>query len=455
MASIKLKFRTSSVQEKEGRLYYQVIHNRVARQIHTEYRIYSSEWDADHSNIILPTSVTPQRQAYLLSLKDTLDADRKKLLLVIARLDKEGQSYTADTVVDNFHEGKELHGIIGYTLELNEKLRRIGKKRMVARYKTTLNSLQRYLKGGDVPLEEVDGTTIQGYEQWLKDSGLCRNTTSFYIRNLRTIYNHAVDDGLVISSSPFKHVYTGIDKTVKRALPLEIIKQLKELDLSLNPRLELARDMFLFSFYTRGMSFIDMAQLTPSNLHGSTLIYRRQKTSQQLHIKWEPAMQEIVAKYKTDDSPYLLPIAKGEGAIFWRQYKNAYSRITKQLKKIGEMIGLSVPLTTYDCDYNISEIRSVLASMGFKQNDIGKSLSVLSGGEIIKLLLAKMLMGRYNILLMDEPSNFLDIPSLEALEILMKEYAGTIVFITHDKRLLENVADVVYEIRDKKINLKH
>ena len=62
MASIKLKFRTSSVQEKEGRLYYQVIHNRVARQIHTEYRIYSSEWDADHSNIILPTSVTPQRQ---------------------------------------------------------------------------------------------------------------------------------------------------------------------------------------------------------------------------------------------------------------------------------------------------------------------------------------------------------------------------------------------------------
>ena len=106
-----------------------------------------------------------------------------------------------------------------------------------------------------------------------------------------------------------------------------------------------------------------------------------------------------------------------------------------------------------DCDYNVSEIRSVLASMGVKQNDIGKSLSVLSGGEIIKLLLAKMLMGRYNILLMDEPSNFLDIPSLEALEILMKEYAGTIVFITHDKRLLDNVADVIYEIKDKKLNL--
>ena len=71
--------------------------------------------------------------------------------------------------------------------------------------------------------------------------------------------------------------------------------------------------------------------------------------------------------------------------------------------------------------------------MGFIQNDIGKRLSVLSGGEIIKLLLAKILMGRYNILLMNEPSNFLDIPRPEALEVLMKEYAGTIAFITHDK----------------------
>lgn len=104
-----------------------------------------------------------------------------------------------------------------------------------------------------------------------------------------------------------------------------------------------------------------------------------------------------------------------------------------------------------DCDYNVSEIRQVLASMGLKQNSIEKSLSNLSGGEIIKLLLGKLLMGRYNILLLDEPSNFLDIPSLEALELLMKEYTGTIVFITHDKRLVDNVADVIYEIKDKKI----
>ncbi|MDL2310352.1 Msr family ABC-F type ribosomal protection protein [Peptostreptococcaceae bacterium OttesenSCG-928-C18] len=105
-----------------------------------------------------------------------------------------------------------------------------------------------------------------------------------------------------------------------------------------------------------------------------------------------------------------------------------------------------------DCDYQVSEIRGVLASMGFRQNDINKDLSVLSGGEIIKLLLSKMLLGRYNILLMDEPANYLDIFSMEALESMIKNYAGTILFVSHDKKLIDNVADIVYEIRDCKIH---
>ncbi|MGZ9584841.1 Msr family ABC-F type ribosomal protection protein [Paenibacillus marinisediminis] len=103
------------------------------------------------------------------------------------------------------------------------------------------------------------------------------------------------------------------------------------------------------------------------------------------------------------------------------------------------------------CDYQVSDIRAVLASLGFSSNDIRKELSMLSGGEIIKLQLAKMLLGRYNILLMDEPSNFLDLAAVEALENLMRSYAGTIVFISHDARLLENVAELVYHIEDKKI----
>lgn len=101
-----------------------------------------------------------------------------------------------------------------------------------------------------------------------------------------------------------------------------------------------------------------------------------------------------------------------------------------------------------NCEYPVSDIRAVLASMGFTQQDVRKELSVLSGGEIIKLQLAKLLLGRYNILLMDEPSNFLDVPAVEALETMMRNYTGTILFISHDVRLLEGVADQVYEVKD-------
>lgn len=103
------------------------------------------------------------------------------------------------------------------------------------------------------------------------------------------------------------------------------------------------------------------------------------------------------------------------------------------------------------CEYSMTEIRSILASMGIGPRDLAKDVGVLSGGEVIKLLLAKMLLGRYNILLMDEPGNYLDIKSAEALEQMMSAYAGTIVFVSHDKRLVENVADIVYEIKDTKL----
>lgn len=102
-------------------------------------------------------------------------------------------------------------------------------------------------------------------------------------------------------------------------------------------------------------------------------------------------------------------------------------------------------------DYSISEIRSMIAMLGIEQNVITREMKTLSGGEVIKILLCKMLLGRYNVLIMDEPNNYLDIQSIVALESLMQQYRGTIIFVSHDKRLVENVADIIYEIQDNKI----
>ena len=149
------------------------------------------------------------------------------------------------------------------------------------------------------------------------------------------------------SSVDVSSVYTGVEKTLKRAISLNDLKRIKGLDLSLKPNLDFARDMFLFCFYTRGMSFIDMAYLRKKDLQNGILSYRRRKTGQQLFIKWERCMQEIVDKYPINETEYLLPIITKRNKDYRKQYTNELHRVNHLLKKIGKQLDLSIPLTMY------------------------------------------------------------------------------------------------------------
>ena len=347
MATVKVKFRASSVATKEGTLFYQVIHKRIVRQIHTGYKLFPAEWDAVHSEIVLSSVTSESRRDYLLSLKNSLLEDSVRLKNIITRLERSGIAYTSDSLVKLYCASTENNGFVSFTLNLIKELNQIGKHRTAETYMTTLNSFIRFRKGKDVLLEEVDSSLMMKYESYLKSTGICPNTTSYYMRNLRAIYNRAVEKDLTVQRSPFKYVYTGIDKTVKRAIPLEEIRRLRELDLTRSPSLAYARDIFMFSFYTRGMSFIDMAFLRKKDLQNGILSYRRQKTGQQLFIKWEKPMQEIINRYDTQGSPYLLPIIRDLEADGRKQYKKTAHFVNLKLKKLGMQLGLSIPLTTY------------------------------------------------------------------------------------------------------------
>lgn len=347
MATVKTKIRVSSVETKEGTLFYQVIHNRIARQINTKYKVYPSEWNNTRSEIVLPSDVDESRRNYLLQLKRTLIEDTKRLKNIISKLDKSGSVYITDKVVELYCTPSENGGFIAFTQTQINQLKQIGKRRTSETYTTALNSFMRFRGENDVSLEEFDSNLMVEYETYLKSIGICPNTTSFYMRSLRAIYNRAVEKELTLQRYPFKHVYTGIDKTVKRAIPLKMIRQIRDLDLTLNPMLDYARDIFMFSFYTRGMSLIDMAYLKKKDLHNGTLSYRRQKTNQQLFIKWEKPMQEIVDKYDTSATPYLLPIIRDVETDVRRVYRNAAHLINTKLKKLGEQLELPISLTSY------------------------------------------------------------------------------------------------------------
>lgn len=95
--------------------------------------------------------------------------------------------------------------------------------------------------------------------------------------------------------------------------------------------------------------------------------------------------------------------------------------------------------------------RTILSRLLFFENDMKKSASVLSGGERIKLAFARLFVLRVNLLILDEPTNYLDIPSIEALEGMFSEYEGTLVFVSHDEAFIRRVATDVLEVAGGKI----
>ena len=343
MASIKVKFRPSTNENREGTIYYQIIQNRVIRQLKTDYRLFMCEWNEAENTIIITNN---SRQNYLQSIGERIDWDIKRLQSIISHLENKRQLYTADDIISTFQKQSNDQSLFNFTQGVIAQLQQMGKQRTSETYRCTLKSFMQFREDEDVLLEDIDSDLMMMYEAYLRGRGLTKNSTSFYMRILRAVYNRAVEKELTANRNPFKHVYTGIDKTIKRAIPLKAIKQIKNLDLSLQPSLDFARDMFLFSFYTRGMSFIDIAYLKKKDLANGILSYRRRKTGQQLFIRWEKCMQEIVEKYDTDYcSPYLLPILKYP--YDRSQYKNMLYRTNKSLKEIAKMVGLSIPLTLY------------------------------------------------------------------------------------------------------------
>ena len=117
--------------------------------------------------------------------------------------------------------------------------------------------------------------------------------------------------------------------------------------MSTSPVWDFARDMFLFSFCTRGMSFVDMAYLKKKDLQNGYLTYRRKKTGQLLTIEWTEQMQNILDKYEVNATQYLLPIILREDGNERRQYQNQMMKINRYLKRIATSINLSIPLSLY------------------------------------------------------------------------------------------------------------
>lgn len=230
--------------------------------------------------------------------------------------------------------------------EFISKNEKSGNMRTMEIYRTAFNKFRRYRKGQDLHPSELTTDAIESYQGFLRSNNLTMNTVSFYMRALRAVYKKAVERNITPDKKPFIHAFTGQAKTIKRALKLSTIRRIKNLKINKKEQI-FARDMFMFSFYTRGMAFVDMAYLKKKDVHDGILEYKRRKTGQILSMKWEKEMQDIVNRYTNPDTEYLLPIILKQDGTERSQYRNCSGKVNKSLKIIAHRLCMKQKLTMY------------------------------------------------------------------------------------------------------------
>ena len=311
MATIKLKFRPSSVPDAEGTLYHQVRHKRKVRWISAELHISPEEWNEKTGELLIHSTNTKPQKTVFMFLQEQ-----------VAKKEQMKRHGTAMTYANAYRRFKEFR------------------------------------EDRDLTFDELSADMMERYEAWLKDRRLKQNSISCYLRTLCTLLYKANGEELPIDRDLFKRVRLAYVRTAKRAISEKALKAIASLQLPEGTTIAFARDIFMFSFYMRGMPFVDIAYLRKTDLRNGMLAYSRKKTNQYMAVELEKEAQEIIDRYAhlNPDSAYLLPIIQKEDGTERKQYHRALENINYNLKKIGEMTGLKMPLTTYTARHTWASI---------------------------------------------------------------------------------------------------
>lgn len=358
--SLSVKFTPSQKEGGIGRIYFQIIHKRVVRQLNPNISCKNSNWNG--GNVIPFTNDADANE----KINQSIDLAKK----VISNLDSKNIDYSCDDVVRLFNDSR--NNLINYITSLSERLKKCGKFSTADNYKALSNRICEFAGNNYTTIYDIDSDFVEAFEAFLLGKGVKRNTSSFYIRNLRAVWNKAIDNGILPPTyiNPFKHVYKGVDVTKKRAISAEDIKKIKTINLKSDKKLEFSRDLFMFSFYTRGMSFVDIVALKKENIQNGVISYQRRKTGKMISIKVEKEIKRILGKYIIPERDYIFPIATCRQDEYVKG-KTMLSYVNQSLKKIAMYCNIDATLTMYVARHSWASIAHNVANV---------PLSVISKG---------------------------------------------------------------------------
>lgn len=346
MEEIKLQFKHDRDNSVHGELIICVDDDTAKGIFETGIQISSKEWDFNEHKVIFD-STDILRAIYLYNNWESLNNDVEKIKKIVTKLKSRNLEMTFHDIEVKFRGATGKKPFLAYIDEIMVQLKKENRVKTAQSYKSAQNVFSKFLNDRDLSLEYIDNELISDFEQYLMGKGIVRNSTSFYMRILRSAYNKAVHANLVKQCFPFANVYTGIDKTQKRAVSQRTIHEL-ETEKRLSRNMSLARDLFLFSFYCRGVSFVDLARLKTNNIKNGVLSYVRSKTGQLLHVGIEPCMERIIQRYESwgQADGYIFPIIYNE-KDFYREYSSGLRIHNIRLQRLSKRMQIDPSLTSY------------------------------------------------------------------------------------------------------------
>lgn len=351
-------YRQKTYKDKTHPVMLQTMENRKAKRISLHISCKQNEWDSARSRFKKPFPNHEVRNAELSATESRAD-----LIIANARLNK--KVLTVEGFLLEFTDKKVTHDVFSFFDERRAEMQAQGKAGNRFVYGCTLNAVKLFHKEKTLSFEQVDYSFLKKFEAHLRTKGNNDGGISLHMRIVRSVYNEAIRRGIVdrerypfttqfnkngYSISHLKSEYTA------RALSEIDLEKIKTFNIQLLPKIEWVFDMFLFSYYCRGMSFADMAHLQKGNIYDGRLRYARKKSKSKLTMKLHSIALEVIEKYRTE-SNFLFPIL----SEFHQKPQQQLDRIIKKrkqfntgLKEIASLLGIEADLTSYVSRHSFS-----------------------------------------------------------------------------------------------------
>ena len=325
-------------------------HDRTTKFVALGLSVEPHYWDKDAELVL---STCPERIALQSQIDRTLAGYRKK----IQRLEALDMKVDFDNLFD--HTSKCTPQLVdGYFERQIAAMKQAGKINTAIKYTATRTSLVKF-HPAKLRFEDITPNLLVDFETFLRGEGNQSNSIATKFSVLKAVYNKAIADKIFLcKENPFISYKVGKHwtQTRKRAVHKEDILRLiqAELPVTRSPYTDFARDIFLFSYFSAGINFKDIATLRYVDMEEDRIFYRRHKTGKAMTCRLHPQARKIIAKYTRSEAmqeDYIFPVLDRHIHCTEQQIHNRVHKvlvhINRELKAWSKRLGLAANLTTY------------------------------------------------------------------------------------------------------------